>query len=58
MKFIRGELYVYVDSLITNTITTTNEIPETIDFIRLVMELALIWLEIFPNYSKAFKECQ
>ena len=58
-QFIRGELYFYLDSLLTMEIAISpTDLPAIIEFLKLVMELILTWLEIFPNYLDAFRETQ
>jgi hypothetical protein len=32
-------------------------LPVVIDFVGLVFKLLLTWLEIFPDYNKAYKDC-
>jgi hypothetical protein len=58
-QFIRGELYFYVDSMITLTnIITSDDLPMIIDLIRNVLELILTWLRICPEYKDSFRESQ
>jgi hypothetical protein len=57
-QFIRGELYFYIDSLISLfTSTNSEDIPAIFDFMQEVFKLILKWMEIFPNYLKSFNEC-
>ena len=46
-QFIRGELYVYMDSLLTLPMTITpSDIKFIIDFTRSVFRLILTWIDI------------
>lgn len=57
-QFIRGELFFYVDSIITiPTETTSADLPARVEFITQVFELIITWLDIFPSYVEAYKEC-
>ena len=57
-QFIRGELYFYIDSLISLfTSTNSEDIPAIFEFMTEVFKLILKWMEIFPNYLKSFNEC-
>jgi hypothetical protein len=56
-QFIRGELYFYVDSMITlSNVITSDDLYMVIDLIRDVLELTLTWLRIFPEYKDSFRE--
>ena len=58
-QFIRGELYFYIDSLISLfTATNAEDIPAIFEFMQEVFKLILKWMEIFPNYLQSFNECQ
>ena len=57
-QFIRGELYFHLDSLITlEHAINAQDLPTIAEFIKLVFELILVWMEVFPNYEKSFREC-
>ena len=57
-QFIRGELYVFVDSILTiYSNITSNDLPAIVEFMSLVFQLILTWMEIFPLYYPSFKEC-
>ena len=57
-QFIRGELFFYVDSLLTLPSGISKEdLPGITEFLRLCFQLVLTWMEIFPLYSDAFREC-
>ena len=56
-QFIRGELYFYLDSILTLfSHQRADELPLVIDLADLCFKLLLTWLEIFPNYNQAYKE--
>lgn len=56
-QYIRGELYFYVDSLISLFNQTTSEdLPAIFEFMQDVFKLIFKWMEIFPNYLKSFYE--
>jgi hypothetical protein len=58
-QFIRGELYIFVDSILSlYTNITSNDLPAIVEFMQLVFELILAWMEIFPLYYQSFKECE
>lgn len=58
-QFIRGELYFYIDSLISlYTSTTSDDLVAILEFMQEVFRLILKWMEIFPQYLKIFNECQ
>ena len=59
-QFIRGELFFYVDSLLTLSSggINSNDLTGIAEFLRLCFELCLTWMEIFPHYSDAFKDSQ
>ena len=37
---------------------SATDLPAIADFVKLVFELILVWMEVFPNYEEAFRECQ
>ena len=44
-----------MDSLLTMEMSVSaQDLPMIADFIRLVYELILVWMEVFPNYEQAF----
>lgn len=50
-QFIRGELYFHLDSLFTlEHALQSVDLPAISEFIKLVFELILTWMEVFPNY--------
>ena len=58
-QFIRGELYFYLDSLLTMpTQFDASDLPGIIDFVRLCYRLVLTWMEIFPLYNDSYRECR
>ena len=53
-QYIRGELYFYVDSMLSLHLnTTTKELPKIYEFMRYVYQIVQLWLKLFP--SKLFK---
>lgn len=58
-QFVRGELFIFVDSILSlSQCLTSNDLPSVIEFISLVFQLILTWMEIFPLYYNSYKECQ
>jgi len=58
-QFIRGELYFYLDSLLTLHMSIEpSDLPGIVEFVRLCFELLLTWMEVFTKYQEAFKESQ
>jgi len=58
-QFLRGELYFYVDSLISIfTSTTPEDLPGIFDFVKEVFSMIMKWMEIFPQYLNAFNASQ
>lgn len=56
-QFIRGELYFYIDSLLTLPMYTTREdVPAILDFFELVFKLMLKWYHMIPSYITSYKE--
>ncbi len=52
-QFVRGELYFYIDSLISlYNSSSIEELPEIFDFMQEYFKLVLKWMEIFPSYLK------
>ena len=35
-----------------------SDLPGIIEFLRVVFELILTWMEVFPRYLETFGECQ
>jgi hypothetical protein len=59
LQFIRGELYFYVDSLISLVAPTSFEdLPGIFEFMQNIFRLIFKWMEVFPNYLKSFYESQ
>lgn len=52
---VRGELYFYVDSLISLT-QSAEELPTIYQFMNKIFQLIFKWMEIFPAYLKNFSE--
>lgn len=58
-QFLRGELYYYVDSLLTLPLVIREEdLPSILQFIELVFRMTLKWYEILPAFVPAWKEAQ
>ena len=58
-QFLRGELYYYVDSLLTlHQVINSEDLPLVFQFIELVIKLTLRWYEIFPVLVPAWQEAQ
>lgn len=56
-QFIRGELYFYVDSLISMISSTSqDDLPVIFDFMQDVFKLIFKWMEIFPKYLSSYQE--
>ena len=54
-QFIRGQLYFYVDSLLSlPQVSSESDLPTIFDFITLVFKLILKWIELFPSVLKSF----
>jgi hypothetical protein len=47
-QFIRGELYFYVDSLISFQNTSTEDLSAVFEFMTEIFKLLFKWMEIFP----------
>lgn len=58
-QFIRGELYLHFDSLITlPTYAKQADIEQIFVFARELFRLCLKWVELFPQHEKVYKLCQ
>lgn len=58
-QFLRGELYFYVDSLLTLPLLITSEdLPAILNFCELVLQLTLKWFELLPLFVPAWHESQ
>lgn len=56
-QFLRGELYFYVDSLLTLPLLINSEdLPAILNFCELVLQLTLKWLELLPLFVPAWHE--
>ena len=56
-QFIRGDLYFYVDSLISMiSVISNEELPMIFMFMQDVFKLILKWMEIFPQYLSSYQE--
>ena len=56
-QFIRGELYFYIDSLLTlQNVIVQEDLPSILNFVELVFKLTLKWLEIMPLFVASYKE--
>lgn len=56
-QFIRGELYFYIDSLLTlQNVIIQEDLPSILNFVELVFKLTLKWLEIMPLFVASYKE--
>ena len=49
-QFVRGELYFYVDSLLSMLSTTVEDLPSIFEFMKEIFKLIFKWMEIFPDY--------
>jgi hypothetical protein len=57
-QFIRGELFIYFDSLVSLTMSATPaDIQKIFEFSTEVFKLCLKWIDIFPNYLDIYKSC-
>ena len=57
-QFIRGEMYLYFDSLITLVLEATEaDVQKIFEFTTEVFRLCLKWVDIFPQYQEVFKMC-
>ncbi len=51
-QFIRGELFFYVDSLLTlQSQTTREDLLAILDFIEVVFKMILRWYRLIPSYT-------
>lgn len=58
-QFIRGELYLHFDSLITlPTYAKQADIEQIFAFARELFKLCLKWVELFPQFEQVYKLCQ
>ena len=57
-QYIRGELYFYVDSMLSLHLnTTTRELPKIYDFMQYVFKLVQLWMKLFPTkLYKSYKD--
>ena len=56
-QFIRGELFVYYDSLVTLVTTPSqSDIQKIFEFCIEIFQLVLQWVEIFPSYFESYKK--
>ncbi len=56
-QFIRGELYFYVDSLLTlQNQTTQEDLPAILNFMESVFKLMIKWYQLIPSYVPAWRE--
>ena len=56
-QYLRGELYLYVDSILSLHLNTTPKILEIYyDFMSLVFSVIRKWLEIFPTQLSQYYE--
>lgn len=56
-QFIRGELYFYVDSMLTlATVIGVDDLPAILELMSRVFELVLCWLRIVPSYRESQRE--
>ena len=56
-QFIRGELFVFVDSLLTLSLyTESDDLPAIVSFVAVYFQLILKWYEIFPRFAQDYKE--
>jgi hypothetical protein len=47
-----------VDSILSfYQLVTSNDLPEIVEFMSLVFQLILTWMEVFPAYYPSYKEC-
>jgi len=55
-QFIRGELFIYFDSLLTlQQQVSATDVQKIFEFITEVMKMCLTWIEVFPKYYQAYK---
>jgi hypothetical protein len=53
-QYIRGHLFIYVDFLMANEYKDPpKEIPLVIEFLKLVIKMIALWLDVFPNYLQS-----
>jgi hypothetical protein len=57
-QFIRGEVYLHLDSLVTLVREPSQtDMQQIFEFTTEVFRLCLKWIDIFPSYQKVFKMC-
>ena len=57
-QFIRGEMYVYFDSLISLVQEASQtDVQMIFEFTTEMFRLCLKWIDIFPKYQEIFKMC-
>ncbi len=53
-QYLRGRLYIYVDFLMANEYKDPDkEIPHVLEFLRGVLKLIVMWLDLFPQYLRS-----
>jgi hypothetical protein len=56
-QYIRGELYFYVDSIISiSTLANSDDLPTTFEFMQETFELIFKWMDLFPAMLKTYNE--
>ena len=56
-QFIRGELYFYVDSLISmKSCIQREDLPVVFEFMLDVFKLIFKWMEVFPQHLTSYQE--
>ena len=49
-QYLRGELYVYIDFLLSVTLETPkSSIPIIYEFLKVVIKLIVVWLKMLPS---------
>lgn len=48
-QFLRGELYVAVDTVLTQEYESEEQVDQVIEFINVVLELVVAWLRKVPS---------
>jgi len=52
-QYLRGKLFCYVDFLMANEYKDPeHEIPEVIEFLKDVLKLIVLWVDVFPRFAQ------
>lgn len=57
-QYLRGELFVYVDFLLSHTYPDLHVLPEIDAFIKSVLRIIVLWLVKLPTLQKTFEELE